>query len=237
MQIFVKTLSNDTVTVEVQLHDTILNVKAKVKDKNGMSIDEQNLLYNGDILQNHRLVSEYNIKKEATLCLVKNLQNGTRVFIKMLNGRSLTLLVNPTDNVLQLKTMIYDKEKLMPAQQRLAFAGKQLEDHMILGADCKILPDCTIHMLECVMPRPSFQIFICSLNGQTLTIDISPEDKVEVLKKKVQDKLGIDPEEQRLTFAGKQFEDEHLLKHYNIQRNCNVQLVQRLLGGNNDKIG
>ncbi|PKK57926.1 ubiquitin-like protein [Rhizophagus irregularis] len=81
------------------------------------------------------------------------------------------------------------------------------------------------------------RIFIMGINGRNIGVEVWPSDEIRQLKENIKGELGIEPNQQRLIFAGKQLEDNLTLASYKIGSHSTIQSVVRLGGGGDSSGG
>jgi len=240
MRVSVKTSGGNIILVDVNPDDTVLQLKRKVQEENGGAVSEQRLIFGGKLLQDDRLVTDYDIQSSSTVVLISQAATAhreTQISVRSSDGKTYYTSVEPDDTVQMLKTRLQEKTGVQTDARRLVFRGQELQDsHPV--SEYNIRKDSKLFLVvpttvtsSSAPPADEIQIFVKNLSGKTITINIKPGDTVEQLKAKIEEKEDVPPSSQRLIFGGKQLEDGRLVSDYRIQKESTLFLVLRLYGG------
>jgi len=238
IQVFVKSLTGKTVALHVDINDTVDDVKSRVEEEEGISSDQQRLIFQGKRLDDGRTLSEHSISDNSILHLLLYLRGGMKIFVRILdpdvrnegNERVVTLEVLQTDTVANIKAGISDKTAIPTINQELIFASSQMDDQRAL-CDYGIRSESTVILRF----KGYVQLFIKALNGKTTIVKVPYGSKVKHIKEEIKQKEGIAVEEQRLIYGAVQLDDDERLHDKNVQNNSTIHLVVRLKGGLMDK--
>ena len=144
-----------------------------------------------------------------------------QIFVKQVAGRTITLEVEPSDTIKDVKQLIQNEEGINPNCQRLLSGGNILQDDHTLS-DCDIRRESTLYL---VIRLSAMQIFVMLPTGNKISLEVKPETSIRNVKDKIHQKGGIPPDQQHLVFRGEALEEDRTVSHYNIPREATLHLL------------
>lgn len=145
MKVFVKTIVGKTIVLDVEPSFSIERVKQMYQDHEGIPPHQQRLIYAGTQLEDKRILSDYRITNEATLRCVLTLKGGYQIFMYTEKAETITLDVESSDTIRDVKDKIYKQSGIHPDTQRIIFAGRLLKDSDNLD-QCNIRKETTLKL-------------------------------------------------------------------------------------------
>jgi len=223
VRIHVNTRSGRMITLEVMLKDTIETVKKKILEEEGIPVECQCLYYADKEIRDSCTLNDYNIQRESTLVLTRELLDDMPIFVKMLTGKTITLNATTETSVDTVKVEIQRRSGVPPGKQRLDFGVHELEGERMLR-EYNIQKESTLY-LRVDDQFGSMPIHVLMPTEKMTTLDVLPNDDVQNIKLEIYDKDGILPGLQYLLFDGKELEDGRTLNDFNIQKGSMLHLV------------
>jgi len=241
VQIFVKTLTGSTVTLDINLNSTVDEVAQLIEDKCNYPKDQQRLVFAGRQMELGRTLKDYNIRAEGTIHMILRLRGGMFHSSSGRNGFGECFLEQPNPALVSTLWAKLREMKTEALTVDRAFAvGEsfvQLQDEKfeplfsLLLAKCKTHKMTTHELVTCVVQPKLIQLFVKTLTGKTIIINIDPNVFVFQLKQKIEDMEGMKQSEQRLIFQGHDLVNGKTLKEQAISNESTIQVTSFLNGG------
>ena len=211
--VYIKMPTGNIITVLISTRQEVKDLKGKIEIQEGIPFDQQSLLYAGKHLEDELKLIDYDIEPETTLQLMHKSNNTILIFVNWLSGKTLTLEVESSDTIQNVKSKIQDKAGIPQHKQELFFTGKQLADLATLY-DYDIHNNSIIHLSQRYWSNRGNKIRVNMPNGKIIAWRVEYCQTVEDVKVMINQKEHIPPDQQILTFCGRILQDEYTVGDY-----------------------
>jgi ubiquitin C len=225
-QICLYTKIINTVALKVKRNETILNLKALLSEKAGISENLQELFFVGNRLMNDRRLVDYGIQQGSTVHLFVQNVFGLRVNVKTPSDKKIIAIeVRSFDTIQNIKSIIQAKEGIQSDQYSVVHNGKVLEDDRILSS-LNIPNDTTLHLV--FNPKDVLSVFLKTVAGEILKLEVKVLFTIRDVKTIVESMTGVLNFDWDLFYGGKKLEDCKSLASYDIKEETILEMLPAL---------
>lgn len=241
-QIFVSLPESDTLSLWVNCEHTVAQLKQQIAERKNYPVALQELFFARQKLDDERTLASYVIEENHMIHLNIVTPLVLELTVQFRSGKTLQLQEQSNRTVSHLKHVIWQKEGIPSEHQVLFYKGKELDSEYRKLIDCRIQsgdtldidiikPITDIHSraesVESDKPK-GLLLFIKTLTGKTITLNVSVADTVGDLKRKINEKESIPISQQCLIAAGKPLADTDDIHRIGVQNHSVVHLVLRV---------
>lgn len=213
-QIFVRTLSGRTMVFECQPTNTIERIKQRIRDREGLHPDIQELRFGDSVLHDQSTLQECGLRHNSIIDLRLNQGRNTQIFISLPENDTLPMWVNCEHTIAMLKEQIAERKNIPADVQELFFARQRLADERTL--ESYIIEE--NHMLHLHITTPEIlQLNITIRSGKTIQLEEPSNQTVAGVKREIERREGLVAEHQVLFHAGKELDNHKKLRDCSIQ--------------------
>ena len=231
LPIYIRTLTGESVCVKVKPSESVYGVKTRIVEKLGIAPENQRLIFNGTPMNDEGCLREHCVSNGSTIYVVRRLK-AIQIHLYIINSDSggyINVEAKANSTVKELKGSIYKREGIPVHKQLLMYGGHPLEDkkqllyyHIVSTASALELRVCHFD---------SGQIFVETPDGKCVKLAVNAVDTIKTIKTKIESRIRIPANEQRLIFSGKQLKCEKPVSFYGIRAGSTIFLSLRIKGG------
>jgi len=216
IKVNVKTPDGKIISIEVTSSDSGEKIKEKIAEKTGMTVPQQVLRFNGKEMPDGKTVKDMGISDGSDLEVDVF---KVPVTVNSLDGKTIKILVDPTDRLSEIKRQLEDESGIPAKNQKLSMGGTELADPNKTASEYGIKSGSVLDLEPKII-----KVNVKTPDGKTISVQVSSTDAVESIKEKIAKETGMTVPQQVLRFNGKEMPDEKTVKDMGISDGSDLEV-------------